>query len=743
MKTKKFIGIVLAALMLTVMTMLSAFAESTDGIKVVEYLNAPSQYTNNAAYGININGTLEGKLASLGNFGGYVIYEFDEPVMNSDNHAYGVDFIVSGNAFNAALTTQEPGQVWVSQDGVNWYALAGSEHYEDSTVWDYSLTYNRTEERKCTFTDSLGDSGTVSPAPYPLAENYPTVMIPENSLTLSGILLAKQRVGSTNNGILTSFGYVDTHKNSGSSAPSDPYVENHIENGRDGQFDISWAVDKNGIGVELDSIKYVKVQTAAFIDSAAFGEKSTEVSSIKRADASDSSYETTTAPASITVDGKEIALSESGCCEAEVEGEFDVVVDSTAKVYINNAYGSTRHFEAQTEKGIIRVIVQEEDKLPLIYYINTGKGAGVTAVSVSETEKELETGDTFELTASADNGEAVSWSSSDDKVAVVDENGKVTAVAPGEANIIATSVSGRYAKCRVTVSAPAQPVNAAVTFSVSSKNISVEKYEIEVSSDIAERYGFETAKKDHNGVKVEGVTVFDVIVAAHEKMYGEAFSENTADYLVMTSGFITKAFGQKAAASGFIVNGIMPNDGIYNPAYYGFTGYSCDTARVSDGDDVTYYFYRDTTYYSDYYAWFDSSEYTVSSGETLSVALSGYCAMYYGMNEWQTILDNYAEKLEGISIYTDYNGEKVLLGVTDKNGEAKLDFPGEGSFVIYAEGETTDESPVITPYAAVTVTAAEDGPDDGGNEKPLTLLQRIKNFFRMIKEWFMRLFGIA
>ena len=161
MKTKKIISILLAVLMLTSLASISVFANEQPIASVREFINAPSQYTNNAAYGIDIDGTLNGKLASLGNFGGYVIYEFNKPVQNTDKHAYGVDFIIPGNAFNAALTTQEPGQVWVSQNGKDWYALAGSEHYEDETVWDYSVTYKKTAEaNRCDFSDSLGESGT-------------------------------------------------------------------------------------------------------------------------------------------------------------------------------------------------------------------------------------------------------------------------------------------------------------------------------------------------------------------------------------------------------------------------------------------------------------------------------------------------------------------------------------------------------------------------------------------------------
>ena len=55
--------------------------------------------------------------------------------------------------------------------------------------------------------------------------------------------------------------------------------------------------------------------------------------------------------------------------------------------------------------------------------------------------------------AMMENGIAYQWSSTDETVAKVDENGKVTAVAPGKAVIVAKDAggSGKYAKCAVTV----------------------------------------------------------------------------------------------------------------------------------------------------------------------------------------------------------------------------------------------------------------------------------------------------
>lgn len=79
----------------------------------------------------------------------------------------------------------------------------------------------------------------------------------------------------------------------------------------------------------------------------------------------------------------------------------------------------------------------------------------VTGVSLDKTSAELKVGDTLTLTAAVEPANAtnknVSWSSSDVKVATV-ENGTVTAVAVGTADItVKTADGGKEASCTITV----------------------------------------------------------------------------------------------------------------------------------------------------------------------------------------------------------------------------------------------------------------------------------------------------
>ena len=636
-KSKKIISVILVIMMALSFVQVTASAQEDYSVnaQASEYICAPSQYTNSASYGMNIQNTLNGIPAttSLGNFGGYVIYKFNEPVYNNAANPYGVDFIVTGNAFNGEATTQEPGQVWVSQNGSDWYAVAGSEHYENSTDWNYSVTYNNSGDA-VTYTDSYSDNGSVK-GKYPSGEIYNTVSFSDESLTLSGVLLSKQMTPSTANGIETSFGYVDTRKGQVSNTGTNPYTENPKTACTDGQIDISLAVDEYGMPANLTSVNYVKVQTATFIDAGIFGEKSTEINAITLAKPNENPVGKTAEPTSVTIGSEQIQLNDGqSVYNVNVDdiSDFTVKVNTQANVYINNQYTTSRTFSSIPDKGIIRVIIQSDDKEPLIYYF------------------------------------------------LVSENtGKKT---------------------------------ASVTFSCSDADVIIPKCEMNVTDGIAEEYGYDVAKADHNGKSVETATFFDALVSAHKQYYGDSFTPETADdYLTMTDSFITKAFGKSASASGFLIDGIMMNDSVINDAYGTYTAYACDTARLEDGNDICYYFYQDKSFWSDFFPMFDKNEYTVTAEDELSIHIDSYCAMYYGVNDMQTIKDNYLLPVTNGKIYSYSDGKSELIGSTDSKGNAVLKFEKEGSYLIYVTGSTLDsqeeECPLICSYSTVTVTSAQ------------------------------------
>ena len=90
----------------------------------------------------------------------------------------------------------------------------------------------------------------------------------------------------------------------------------------------------------------------------------------------------------------------------------------------------------------------------------------VTSIELNQTSAGMTEGETLQLTATVLPEDAtdktVTWASSDEAVATVDQNGLVTAVAPGTATITATTIDGSdlSTSCEVTVSGTATVNNS-------------------------------------------------------------------------------------------------------------------------------------------------------------------------------------------------------------------------------------------------------------------------------------------
>ena len=263
--------------------------------EVMEYVPAPGQLINTVPWGTpggtsSIEGSLEGTL-SLGAFGGYVIFRFEDPVENDPSNPFGVDFTIFGNP---VVDWAEPGVVWVMKDenqngkaDDTWYELAGSDYLFNSTKRGQRVTYYNPggdEAQDIWWEDLLGNSGwirtnsTHSQPYYPLSDSFPSIpqeMYQLNGSQIKGLVFEH---ASGMKSIERAFGYADNHLRGAApyTLPDNPYTR-EVENSGGDAFDIGWAVDSTGQYVELDRIHFIKVQCGILDDGGILGELSTEI----------------------------------------------------------------------------------------------------------------------------------------------------------------------------------------------------------------------------------------------------------------------------------------------------------------------------------------------------------------------------------------------------------------------------------------------------------------------------------
>lgn len=115
---------------------------------------------------------------------------------------------------------------------------------------------------------------------------------------------------------------------------------------------------------------------------------------------------------------------------------------------------STNEVTFETDKLSIFALTYKDTYYSPSYPVT---GLKVSPESITLTKKDEVAQLTAEVTPSYADNKKVTWKSSDEKVATVDENGKATAVGNGTATITATSVSGSYtATISVTVKIPVE-----------------------------------------------------------------------------------------------------------------------------------------------------------------------------------------------------------------------------------------------------------------------------------------------
>ena len=389
--------------------------------KLTDYLCINSQYSNGAsqAFGLYGENILGGTLKSLGNFGGYATFYFEDGLKDDPTNQYGVDFYVDGNAFvdtstGTGLGSMEPGQVWVSEDGNTWYALAGSQHYTNA-IWDYTVTYTRSGSG-LHWSDNYGNTDTSVPNrtfQWPRADVYfLNDLVDSDTITLSGILIpsVKGIVGPNDFSTYSSgakFGYVDVMQN----GTDNPYGYNDDYKVESSGFDLAWAVDGNGnpVNVSGKSFHYVKVVTASNIVAGAANEKSTEVSRVYRASSTGASVGQTPAPTAITFSGNGITYS---ITPEEGKQIYELVLPMNAptiqveggaqNIYVNDqriaSDTASKAIAITKDNTLVRVIVQSGDMEPTIYLLKLSC-RDITGEVTEGTSTSLIGGKSMKLTA--------------------------------------------------------------------------------------------------------------------------------------------------------------------------------------------------------------------------------------------------------------------------------------------------------------------------------------------------------
>lgn len=379
---------------------------------VVSYLPI-GQFANNSGWGylgskFAKKQTIETTGVSLGAFGGFIEFKFENGITNDEKNPYGVDFVIYGNAFNG---NPEAGAVQVSEDGTTWYELAGSNYYDanftynapssgfskaySGTLRNTSVIYTKGSSRVSAKLGSLNAVEVCPAAWFPLLTNFtafdgnPTggahcgnisVNLSGDTLTFTGITA----IADSDTTADYAFGYADVTPNGSPDHygdavnPYTPYTSD--KTGGDG-FDLEWAVDiSTGLPVDVTgkTFHYVRVYSAV-LDFGRFGETSAEITGIFTTANKATTSVGRTALCNITLDGTAITDYTSSTIgnvtvydtDGLIIGDESTIAvtgtSSTANVYINNVRAT--EYTATEDDQIIRVIIQDGTAAPRIIII--------------------------------------------------------------------------------------------------------------------------------------------------------------------------------------------------------------------------------------------------------------------------------------------------------------------------------------------------------------------------------------
>ena len=245
---------------------------------------------------------------------------------------------------------------------------------------------------------------------------------------------------------------------------------------------------------------------------------------------------------------------------------------------------------------------------------------------------------------------------------------------------------------------------ASVTVKVRAQDEYAFKYtsdSLTVTADTAEKHGYSDAVN-----KADGVSALDVLVAAHADKYGEAFTAATAgSYLSMSGGNAVEMFdnGNTNKVSGFAINHAYPKDSSGN-------GYSMNTAPVSNGATVDFFYYEGT-YWDDYITWFEDEKGTkldkinVGAGYEFKLSVHGFMYMNGYSDPESPAIINETEDYGTVIDADDAEIKYGDLSEVDENGFITLKFDNPGTYHLTTSGFVESNSaPMLNAYLTVVVS---------------------------------------
>lgn len=325
--------------------------------------------------------------------------------------------------------------------------------------------------------------------------------------------------------------------------------------------------------------------------------------------------------------------------------------------------------------------------------VSSPASATVTVPAVAATEITLNT-DTIVLTAvnetktleatltPANTTDAVSWSSSNDTVATVSDDGHVTAIGAGSATITATA-GAVSDSCTVKVSLP---IDVYVTIADKGKVV-VANNEITVT-DL-------DASGDFN--------VDEVLYAAHKSKYTDGAAAGYASAMGNYGLYITKLWGNESGNYGYWLNDA-----------------SCwslaDTVKAEDS--LVAFVYQNTEVW-DSYAKFANDTYTIAAEVAGPVTLqkAGYDS------DWNTVFT--AHKGATLKVYdSDFNELAANEYKVADNGDGTYDVTVKavGNYTIVAYDNVT---PIVPALCTLTVANNADIAPANAVEEKITAIGEV------------------